>query len=470
MRARARDGCAGRPRGRRRPPVLGRASGRRRSRRRVPRGAARRRARQQPRRAVRVGRAAPGLDGGRHRAARAAGALGRRRGRARRAGRHLPGHARPLGARDRRRRRRQLRLGPHDRRAAVGRPPAGGLRLRPRRLRPHDRGLRGPRAPRRPRAHPGGARGGPGAVLDLGDGLPRRPPERGDALGDRPRPSAARCRRRGRADARGGVRLHRPPRRPGAHRTGPRGDVGGLLLPRPRLALHLRERRGRAPARPAPRGAARRRHLGAVPRGARQRLRGQLPRGGRDRRVAGVRGVLPGPARRLVRAAGLAVARRPLGLLPRHHRATRRPGRAAARGPARAARRRRHERPVRHAPGGGRRGAPGRAARARAGRLRPRDPRRRGRQPARRRLGARRPRAPGGGAALLAAAPGLAEAVVLRRRHPAHGRADGADRGRDAAPRGRLRARARRATCCCGSPRRPRRSCRCRRAVAPSGC
>jgi hypothetical protein len=34
----------------------------------------------------------------------------------------VPGHARPLGARDRRGRRRQLRLGPHERRAALGRP------------------------------------------------------------------------------------------------------------------------------------------------------------------------------------------------------------------------------------------------------------------------------------------------------------------------------------------------------------
>ena len=37
-----------------------------------------------------------------------------------------------------------------------------------------------------------------------------------------------------------------------------------------------------------------------------------------------LRGLLPGAARRLVRAAGLAVAGRPVGLLPRHHRPTRR--------------------------------------------------------------------------------------------------------------------------------------------------
>jgi GAF domain-containing protein len=51
--------------------------------------------------------------------------------------RRVPGHARPLGARDRRGRRRQLRLGPHDRRAALGRPAARDLRLRPGRVRPH---------------------------------------------------------------------------------------------------------------------------------------------------------------------------------------------------------------------------------------------------------------------------------------------------------------------------------------------
>ena len=61
---------------------------------------------------------------------------------------------------------------------------------------------------------------------------------------------------------------------------GARGDAGRLLLPGPRLALHLRQRRGRAAARPHRARSCSAGAVGAVPGRGRQRLRGQLPHGG----------------------------------------------------------------------------------------------------------------------------------------------------------------------------------------------
>ena len=142
-------------------------------------------------------------------------------------------------------------------------------------------------------------------------------------------------------------------RRRGPGRPGPGVDVVGVLPARPRVALHLRQLRGRAAAGPGPCPAAGREHLGSLPRGGRQHVRDPLPRGSRHRRSGVVRGVLPRPAGRLVRGPRLALAGGTRRLLPRHLRASCHAGRAGpVRTPPRAARiglrgPRRHARPVR---------------------------------------------------------------------------------------------------------------------------
>ena len=99
-------------------------------------------------------------------------------------------------------------------------------------------------------------------------GVPRRPARtattrwvhaRGRALRRRPTAPPSGC--SGAAYDTTGERERRRPRHPGA-----RGDAGRLLQPRPRVALHPRQRRGRAAARPQPRGPARPGALGRLAR------------------------------------------------------------------------------------------------------------------------------------------------------------------------------------------------------------
>ena len=220
-----------------------------------------------------------------------------------------------LGAGHRGRRGRQLRLGPGHRPAALGRPAAADVRLRPGDVRPDDRGLQRPRAPRRPRA--GDADALQAAIDTCGEYeveyrvvLPGGETRWVHA----PRPRAARRRRARRAHARRGVRHHRPAAaRPRPGRPGAGGDVGGLLLPRPRLAVHLRQRRGRAAARAhAARSCSAGRSGSCSPRPSAATSRSNY-RGGRgDRRGAGLRGLLP--ARRSTAGTSCAPGRRPDGL------------------------------------------------------------------------------------------------------------------------------------------------------------
>ena len=123
-----------------------------------------------------------------------------------------------------------------------------------------------------------------------------------------------------------------------------------VLLPRPRVAVHLRQRRGRAAcsAARATSCSAGRSGSSSPPRSAatsRTHYRGA----GRDGRGAGLRGLLPGAARRLVRGARLAEPGRAVGLLPRRHRAAGRRGARPPGAPAAGADRRRRLGGVRRA-------------------------------------------------------------------------------------------------------------------------
>ena len=227
------------------------------------------------------------------------------------------------------RRGRHVRLRAGHRPAAVGRAAAADVRLRPGHVRPVAGRLHRPRAPRRralARRCAAGQRRHHGRVRRR---VPHRAARRGDPLDPRARPPPPRPRRAHRPPDRRGVRHHR--RAGGLHagHPGAGGDARRLLLPRPGVAVHPRQRRGRAAARPQPRRAAGRGPLGGVPRHDREHLRGELPQGGRDRGAGRLRRLLPRPAGRLVRAARLADPRRPVGLLPRGDRAP--PGAGAGR-------------------------------------------------------------------------------------------------------------------------------------------
>ena len=193
------------------------------------------------------------------------------------------------------------------------------------RLRPEHRGVQRPAAPRRPAP---GDRRAAGVHRHL-RGV--RVEYRSSGPTARPAgctPAAAPCAAPTAPSVRAGRRLrhHRRAerRRPGDPCAG--GDAGRLLQPRPRVAVHPRQRRGRAAARAQPRGPARPVHLGRLAGGRGQRLRGQLPRRRPHRRAGRLRRLLPRAARRLVRAARLAEPRRVVGLLPRGHRAPADPG------------------------------------------------------------------------------------------------------------------------------------------------
>ena len=161
-----------------------------------------------------------------------------------------PRSSRPAGcarARHRRRRGRQLRLGPGHRPAELGRPAAGAFGYDPRRVLRRHRGVPARLHPDDPsgctrrcrrRSSTGGVFEAEFRVVLPGE--TRWVPGRGRALPDdrgHRRPAAGRRLRH--HGAAGG----RCPGRPGAG-----GDEGGLLLPRPRVAVHLCQRRGRAGA------------------------------------------------------------------------------------------------------------------------------------------------------------------------------------------------------------------------------
>ena len=207
-------------------------------------------------RAVRVDRA-------RHRGAARARRDGRGRARARRARRRAGvqhGAARP---RVRGRQHRQLRLEPGHQRAALGRPADGALRLR--RPRPTCRTSTRSRS----RLHPDDRERVEAAIARAidrcgdyeadyrvvhPDGAVRWVAARGRVLcGHDGTPGA---------DARRRLRHDRRPQRRRAPRPGARDDEHGVLHARPRLALHLRQRRGRADPRPPPRRARRPRASG----------------------------------------------------------------------------------------------------------------------------------------------------------------------------------------------------------------
>ena len=183
---------------------------------------------------------------------------------------------------------------------------------------------------RLPPRRPGPDDGGAAAGHRHGGRVRRRVPGgaalRRDPLGAGPRPGPGRRPRRRRPAGGGRLRHHRAAARRCAGR--PRHGVGEVrvLHPRPRLALHLPQRRGRAGAADHPGGAPRRGDLGGLPGRRRQRLRGPLPRGDGHRCGAGVRGLLPRSPRRVVRGPGVARPGRAVGLLPRRDRAPRRRG------------------------------------------------------------------------------------------------------------------------------------------------
>ena len=323
-----------------------------RPRRRLPRRTPGERQRSGPGRAGRARRGTPRLDRAGPHPPAAPRHPGGRRSRAGRAERRPRGRPRDRAARGRRGRHRHLRLGPRapascdwdDRLLEL----FGTDRAD---LRPHHRGVQRARAPRGPAA---GVR----------DALARAP---SDVCGDYaaeyrvllPRRRASRWvtargralrRARGRPDAASlGAAFDTTAaagrRGPGRPRAG--GDADGVLPPRPGLALHLRQRRGRAAAAAAPRdelvGDG---DLGAVPRSGRQRLRDALPRAPCESgQPADVRGLLPAAAGRLVRGAvpgrARTACRSTSSTSPRDARAEaldagRPPQRAAGRGQRRA--------------------------------------------------------------------------------------------------------------------------------------
>ena len=179
--------------------------------------------------------------------------LRRHRARALRPGARVRGPPAALRAGHRRRRDRQLRLGPRHRPAGLGRPAGGDLRLRPRApsTRRSRRSRRGCHPDDRVRTVEALQ-----AAIDTLRGVRRRVPHRaalrGDPLGPGPRPG------RSPTTTARAVRLLGA----GFDTTGQRHADARvarvleamnvrLLLPRPRVALHLRQRRGRAGARRA---------------------------------------------------------------------------------------------------------------------------------------------------------------------------------------------------------------------------
>ena len=126
------------------------------------------------------------------------------------------------------------------------------------RLRPEHRGVQRPAAPRRPAAghrRAAAAASTPAASSSAEYRVVRA--RRRDPLGARPRPRAARAGRHRRAAARRGLRHHRRAGRSRPRDPGAGGDAGRLLQPGPGVAVHPRQRRGRAAARAQPRGPAR---------------------------------------------------------------------------------------------------------------------------------------------------------------------------------------------------------------------